>query len=227
MNGPVMPSMATPCHLWTGSRTKEGYGHFWFNGRAVKATRVSFWLKNGRWPEKCALHHCDNPPCVRGDHLYDGSKRENARDREARARGNHATGARNGCATHPGLRSGENNGRAKITEVDVWAIREALAVGKVSAAELARAFDLTPTAIGDIAHGMRWPKAGGPIITRDGYARGARHGNAVLTEEQVATIRGQHTGRYGEQKMLAQRYGVDVQTIRRVVRSRTYASAEA
>ena len=224
-NGPVpahRPELG-PCHPWTGAMS-GGYGRFCLNGKTVNAGRAALFFAAGVLPEN-ALHHCDNTACVRREHLYDGSKVDNARDREARQRGNHATGERHGCATHPSLHAGENNGRAKVTEVDAWSIREALAGGKVSAAELAEAFDLTPTAIGDIAHGDLWPKAGGPVVPREGYARGARHGNAAFTEEQAATLRAEHTGRYGEQKMLAERYGVDVQTIRRVVRGRTYASA--
>jgi len=35
------------------------------------------------------LHHCDEPACVRIDHLYEGTAADNARDRESRGRSKH------------------------------------------------------------------------------------------------------------------------------------------
>jgi hypothetical protein len=169
-NGPTMPGMSTPCHIWTGAlKTGKygGYGTIFAHGRYKMASHVALWLATGQWPKECALHHCDNPPCVRGDHLYEGSKQDNARDRERRQRGNHATGDQHGCATHPGLRSGEKNGRAKLSEADVVTLRNAYAAGGI-VAELSVAFGITDVAIYDIVHGKLWPNVGGPIIPSTG-----------------------------------------------------------
>jgi len=48
--------------------------------------------------------------------------------------------------------------------------------------------------------------------------RGERHGNAKLTDVQVATIRAEHTGAYGENARLGRKYGVTLQTISQIVR---------
>lgn len=38
------------------------------------------------------LHHCDNPPCVRPDHLFLGTARDNVGDMLAKGRGGHSRG---------------------------------------------------------------------------------------------------------------------------------------
>jgi hypothetical protein len=40
------------------------------------------------------LHHCDNPPCFRPSHVYEGTMKQNAEDRTERGRG--ATGPTHG-----------------------------------------------------------------------------------------------------------------------------------
>lgn len=86
VNGPTMPHMTTPCHVWTGAKEDE-YGSIRVDGRSQRAHRVAFLLKWGRWPEPFACHHCDNPPCVRWDHLFEGTAADNARDMAAKGRG--------------------------------------------------------------------------------------------------------------------------------------------
>jgi hypothetical protein len=167
-NGPVpshRPELG-PCHLWTGCLS-GGYGHFRVNDKIEKAGRVALWLSTGNWPEGCALHHCDNRPCVNPAHLYDGTKKNNADDRAARKPESYLTGERwrARLIERPDLHRGENNGRAKISEVDAWSLRDLFSRGTPVKA-LVEGFDLTRTAIWDILHGDRWPDAGGPIIPR-------------------------------------------------------------
>ena len=49
--------------------------------------RVSWLLEYGKLPENFACHHCDVPPCVRPDHLFDGTHEENMLDRVDKAGG--------------------------------------------------------------------------------------------------------------------------------------------
>lgn len=66
------------CWEWT-STIRGGYGLFSLNGKPVSAHRFALFLEVGEYKSN-ALHKCDNPPCVRGDHLFAGSHQENMDD---------------------------------------------------------------------------------------------------------------------------------------------------
>lgn len=60
-----------------------GYGKF----RGMPAHRAAWILTNGRVPPGLfVLHHCDNPPCVRPDHLFLGTQTDNMRDASQKGR---------------------------------------------------------------------------------------------------------------------------------------------
>lgn len=70
------------CWVWTGPKHSAGYGLLRFNGKQISAHRLAWQLVGGQiWPGLCICHHCDNPPCVRPEHLFIGSHRDNMRDR--------------------------------------------------------------------------------------------------------------------------------------------------
>ena len=78
------------CWEWTGA-TNGRYGHISRGpGLGVAAAhRVSWEIHNGPIPAGLfVLHRCDNPPCVRPDHLFLGTDQDNSDDklRKGRAR---------------------------------------------------------------------------------------------------------------------------------------------
>lgn len=77
------------CWEWTGSiRTRDGYGGIKFQQRSLLAHRVAWELHNGPILNGlCVLHRCDNPTCVRPDHLFLGTLQDNAVDMQRKGRG--------------------------------------------------------------------------------------------------------------------------------------------
>jgi len=77
-----------PCHIWTGARQGK-YGAIRLGKRGSKVKRahvVAFFLAHGRWPDPCALHHCDVPLCANVAHVFEGTKLANVRDMIAKGR---------------------------------------------------------------------------------------------------------------------------------------------
>lgn len=77
------------CWTWIGNHDSKGYGRIYDLRTRTKrlAHRVSWELANGLIPEGMAVcHHCDNPPCVRPEHLFLGTLDDNNKDRAAKGR---------------------------------------------------------------------------------------------------------------------------------------------
>jgi hypothetical protein len=79
------------CWLWKGNTNPQGYGQLYLPGLAsMPAHRFSYELKNGKIRSSKILvcHTCDNPPCVRPSHLFEGTAADNTQDRLGKARYN-------------------------------------------------------------------------------------------------------------------------------------------
>jgi hypothetical protein len=74
------------CWEWQGAKSKRGYGRVKIDGRLVSPHRVTAWamglVESLSDPERaaCVLHRCDNPKCVRPDHLFVGTLVDNMQD---------------------------------------------------------------------------------------------------------------------------------------------------
>jgi hypothetical protein len=153
-NGPVMGGMKTPCWVWTGHRDAAGYGRIHINGSGRLAHRTAWELVNGPIPPASGvLHHCDNPACVRAEadpeesHTFLGSQTDNMRDCSRKGRIKNQR--------HPELARGAANGRAKINENEVRAVRAAHAAGE-SRASIAARFGVTPQNVTHIVTNATW-----------------------------------------------------------------------
>lgn len=71
------------CWLWLGKTDKDGYGSFAATHKVTeRAHRYSYSLFFGTIPESlCVCHTCDNPGCVRPDHLFLGTIQDNNNDK--------------------------------------------------------------------------------------------------------------------------------------------------
>lgn len=71
------------CWEWTGAKKRDGYGKISLPGvgKTMLAHRYSAMLHFGMFDTRLFLcHHCDNPGCVRPDHLFLGDAVSNMRD---------------------------------------------------------------------------------------------------------------------------------------------------
>lgn len=119
------------CWEWKASRFPNGYGQAHLNGLGTGAHRVSWTLTNGEIPPGMAVcHHCDNPPCVRPDHLFLGSPQENTADMITKGR----------------YRAPRRT-MAKMTDEQVRLAREAYFAGGTTFAKLAAANGVTTMAM--------------------------------------------------------------------------------
>ena len=127
------------CWLWTASRKPNGYGQFTKKPLVFYAHRVAYEATYGPIPDGLNVcHRCDNPPCVRPDHLFIGTPLQNAQDKVAKGRGG------NGWLKHSWEAS-----KAKLTPTQVLEVRRAFARG-ATRLQLAATYDLTPDSIGRI-----------------------------------------------------------------------------
>lgn len=140
----VHPEPNTGCWLWTGTDKGNGYGMITVGGRRELAHRVSYRLYKSEIPSGMYVcHQCDTPSCVNPDHLWLGTQRENIRDCVAKGRANRRAP------------KGENHHAAKLTAIDVEAIRAApFFYGAVK--QLAEKYGVRPEAITAIRNGRAW-----------------------------------------------------------------------
>lgn len=138
------------CWEWQAGRNKYGYGNFKPNhrGRTYRSSRLAFYLTNLRWPKHHTCHRCDNPPCVRPNHLFDGTNKDNIED--ARDKGRLCVGSRSHAV--------------KLAETDIIAIREAYKTTNVTQKTLAIHYGVAYSLISRIVRGQSWSHVKQPLV---------------------------------------------------------------
>lgn len=128
------------CWVWMGFRKKEmGYGKIRVGSKSLYAHRVSYESFVGKIPHGLfVLHKCDNPPCVRPDHLFLGTLAENIKD----------------CASKKRISAGENHYKSKVNDDIVRDIRLSYKHG--NGTKLANKYGVSRTTINEIVHRKVW-----------------------------------------------------------------------
>lgn len=129
------------CWLWLGAKNRRGYGSLCIKKpKREEAHRVAYRLTFGEIPgDQVVRHKCDNPSCVRPDHLELGTQGDNIRD--AVDRGRIAVGIRHGSAV--------------LDAATVQAIREDHAAG-ATIYGLAKRHNVGQQTVSDIVHRKTW-----------------------------------------------------------------------
>lgn len=149
------------CWLWTGviHKRRGGYGAFYDDApdggqKLRRAHRVAYELAHrvdlSASPHVAVRHSCDNPPCVRPDHLMLGTQAENLQDMRDRERD-----------SLPPVERGTQRYNAKLTEEIVVRARAEHAAG-VSFSALARKYGVTRPCITQAIKGQGWTHVGAP-----------------------------------------------------------------
>jgi hypothetical protein len=138
------------CWAWAGSVQPRGYpyGRLSVYKRTALAHRVSWILHFGSIPAGlCVLHRCDNPRCVRPDHLFLGTQKDNTADAIAKGR-----------KAYPRPHVGENQHQAKLTAAAARAIFQRAAKGENQRA-IAAAYGINQSVVSKILTGRAWRAA--------------------------------------------------------------------
>lgn len=146
------------CWTWTGNLSPRGYGNFkpgssHINIKVWRAHRFAWRITFGEIPDGMLIcHHCDNPTCVNPSHLFLGTSKDNAKDRESKGRG-----ARPGNYRRTVSRLGK---LATLTLEQVESIRDLYhGRGKgMSQFKLAKQFGVCQQSISNIIHRKTWYK---------------------------------------------------------------------
>jgi hypothetical protein len=131
------------CWLWKGWKLNSGYGETSLRGRKITVHRLSYIWAYGEIPKgKLIMHTCDEPLCVRPEHLRLGTDATNNADKVAKRR--HTFGAA--------------NSHAKLDDAKVQAIRAEYwyRAGRSNVKELAEKYGVSRITVGFIVSGRTW-----------------------------------------------------------------------
>ncbi len=129
------------CWLWKGKRNRRGYGVVSVNNRSRAAHRVAYEFAHGPIPPGLSvLHRCDNPACIRPEHLFAGTHHDNMRDMREKGR----------------ALCGKANAATRLTVDQVREIRRRYATGSIGTRLLAREYGVGRSTIQGIVSGKTW-----------------------------------------------------------------------
>lgn len=157
--------MGDGCWPRHGTKANGGYSTIMVRGKVVRAHRYSYESFVGQIPENMLVcHKCDNPACIRPDHLFLGTPKDNSQDMVRKGRNMHITkpetlarGDRNGTRTQPEtVRKGERIEWHVLTEKTAAECRERYWAFGEDALSLAEEFHVYKSTIYKCIYGFTW-----------------------------------------------------------------------
>lgn len=138
------------CWEWMAFKSALGYGRFHVSrpdgirsaSHMVFAHRISYMLTHADFDDSLmVLHKCDNPPCCRPDHLFQGIQLDNMQDMTEKGRSRHAMGSQHGLS--------------KLTEAVVVEIRTLNQSG-LHTSDIASRFNISVDTVRRVAQRKSW-----------------------------------------------------------------------
>ena len=143
-NGAIVRAELGACWVWIGSVNRSDYGVFNPDGgRGLPVTAHRWSYKNsagGIAAGLQVLHRCDNRPCVRPSHLFEGTNADNRADMMAKGR----------------QAVGERIGGAKLTADQVREIRRLHPTVRPTYRATGRRFGISGSVVRQVALGLLW-----------------------------------------------------------------------
>lgn len=198
------------CWEWTAGRFRPtygpGYGAFVCTGKTWRAHRWAWQTFVGPIPAGLSvLHHCDNPICVRPDHLFLGDHKANMADRDAKGR----------------QVRGDRASFRKVSAEQVNEIRRLCRAGELTQQQIGDRFGIDQTTVSLAATGKNWPDATEPSLSPRTYLTPGGRGKSKLNAEKVAAIR-MALSLGTTRRELASQYGVSRSTVALIARNRLW-----
>lgn len=173
------------CWFWLLAKSSAtGYGRFTLNGKGQDAHRVSYQLFHGPITPGFEIRHgrCSDRSCVAPAHLSEGTHQQNMQD----------------MIDYGRVASGERNSRARLTAVEVGAMRAEYVVGRqYEDTRLANKYRTTIQNVQAIIHDETWREVrvelgSMPAIDEiyiSKHLRGEANNQSKGTDEQVKALR--------------------------------------
>lgn len=141
------------CWIWIGAtRGKSGYGTLKVSGKSQGSHRISWLIHFGEIPKAmCVCHHCDNRLCVKPDHLFLGTQRDNIMD--AVRKGRQVPPVPTKCY------NGKHWTTTKLTWKIVQKMRKEYKMGKTTYRKLSKKYGVCYNTIEHVIRNMTWVNA--------------------------------------------------------------------